>query len=246
MKILLIAGHGAGDPGACACGYQEANLVREIAPILKSKLSNHADVDVFDTAKNMYKYLKSNSFNFKNYNYVFELHFNAAANDTTGNGVTTGTEILVHPSEKGTGVEETILNNICSLGFKNRGVKTRSDLKNMNICKGSQGVSYALLETCFIDDLDDMKLYQSKKSEVIEAIANGIIAGFGLAKSKEDKSMAKFKDTNGHFAEKQIDELFEMGIVNGKGDGMFAPDDPITRAEVAIIARNVIRYITGK
>lgn len=51
MKILLIAGHGDGDPGACACGYEEANLVREIAPKLKDVLSNYATVTLFDVAK---------------------------------------------------------------------------------------------------------------------------------------------------------------------------------------------------
>ena len=181
MKILLIAGHGQGDPGACANGYKEADLVREIAPKLKNKLSAYANVDVFDMNKNMYKFLKAgNAFNFKNYDYVFELHFNAGVNDTKGNGKTTGTEILVHPSEKGTTVEKAIVNNIAALGFKNRGVKTRSDLQNMNVCKKRQGVSYALLETCFIDDKDDMKLYMAKKDAVITAIANGIISGFKL------------------------------------------------------------------
>lgn len=181
MKILLIAGHGQGDPGACANGYKEADLVREIAPKLKNKLSAYANVDVFDMNKNMYKFLKAgNAFNFKNYDYVFELHFNAGVNDTKGNGKTTGTEILVHPSEKGTTVEKTIVSNISALGFKNRGVKTRSDLQNMNVCKKRQGVSYALLETCFIDDKDDMKLYVAKKDAVITAIANGIISGFNL------------------------------------------------------------------
>ena len=181
MKILLIAGHGQGDPGACANGYKEADLVREIAPKLKNKLSAYANVDVFDMNKNMYKFLKAgNAFNFKNYDYVFELHFNAGVNDTKGNGKTTGTEILVHPSEKGTTVEKAIVNNISALGFKSRGVKTRSDLQNMNVCKKRQGVSYALLETCFIDDKDDMKLYVAKKDAVITAIANGIISGFKL------------------------------------------------------------------
>ena len=247
MKILLIAGHGAGDPGACGCGYKEADLTREVVNQLLPKLKKYAEVDLFDTEKNMYAYLKSgHSFDFSKYDYVFEVHFNAGVKDTAGNGRTTGTEILVHTSESGTTVEEAILKKVCAFGFASRGVKKRSDLLVMNTCKKKYAVSHALIETCFIDDSDDMKLYQSKKSEVIEAIADGIIAGFGLAKSEEDKSMAKFKDTNGHFAEKQIDELFEMGIVNGKGNGMFAPDDPITRAEVAIIARNVIRYITGK
>lgn len=181
MKILLICGHGDGDPGACALGYEEAKLVREYGPLLQKALSPYAEVEVFDTSKNMYKYLKAgNSFNFSKYDYVVELHFNACVNDTKGNGKTTGTEILVHKNEKGTSVEAAILKNIEALGFRNRGIKVRSDLLNMNICKGKQGVSYALIETCFIDDADDMKLYKNKKPEVVSAIAKGVVSGFGL------------------------------------------------------------------
>ena len=188
MNILLIAGHGQGDPGAVGNGYKEAELVREIATSLKSKLSAYANVDLFDTSKNMYKYLKSgNTFNFKKYDYVFEIHFNAAAQDFKGDEKTTGTEILVHISEIGRKVETAIVNNIEALGFKNRCVKTRSDLQNMNVCKKRQGVSYALLETCFIDDLDDIKLYMSKKDAVITAIANGIISGFNLGTVSTEK-----------------------------------------------------------
>lgn len=193
MKILLIAGHGQGDPGACANGYQEATLTREIVKLLEGKLKSYADITVFDTNKNMYKYLKTNIFNFKAYDYVFEVHLNAGANNLRGNKKTTGTEILVHTSEKGTSVENAILKNMKALGFKNRGVKKRSDLLNMNTCKGKQGVSYALLETCFIDDLDDTNLYFSKKDAVIEAIANGIISGFKLKKKVTKVEVPKFK-----------------------------------------------------
>ena len=243
MKILLITGHGNGDPGACACGYQEADLVREIAPILKSKLSTYADVDIFDMSKNMYRYLKSNSFNFKNYDYVFELHFNAAANDTSGNGVTTGTEILVHPNESGVSVEKAILENICALGFRNRGVKVRSNLQNMNICKGSQGVSYALLETCFIDDADDMRLYQGQKDAVISAIANGIISGFGLGAPASIATV--LNDISGHYAEQHIKKLLGYGAVSGYGDMTFRPDNSITRAEFATMIVNALEKACG-
>lgn len=243
MKFLLIAGHGNGDPGACACGYQEADLVREIAPILKSKLSSYAEVDIFDMSKNMYRYLKNNSFNFKVYDYVFELHFNAAANDTSGNGYTTGTEILVHPNESGTSVEKAILENICALGFKNRGIKVRSNLQNMNICKGRQGVSYALLETCFIDDADDVKLYQREKDAVITAIANGIITGFGLG--SPSSAANALNDISGHYAEKHINKLFACGVVNGYGDMTFRPDNSITRAEFSTMIVNALEKVCG-
>ena len=55
-----------------------------------------------------------------------------------------------------------------------------------------------------------------------------------------------FCDISGHFAEKDIKELYKMGVVNGKTEEKFSPDEPITRAEAARIARNVIRYITGE
>lgn len=195
MKILIICGHGNGDPGACSLGHKEAVLVREYAPKLKDVLSRHADVTIFDTSKNMYQYLKSgNSFNFTDYDYVFELHFNACVNDTKGNGVTTGTEILVHTKENGVTVEQEILNNICKLGFKNRGVKARNDLLNMNVCKGKQNVSYALLETCFIDDADDMKLYLAKKNDVVNAIAQGMITGFNLGTLETKKELTSAND----------------------------------------------------
>ena len=65
---------------------------------------------------------------------------------------------------------------------------------------------------------------------------------------KEEKKMAacKFEDIKGHYAEKQIREVFEMGIMNGVDETHFEPDKPMTRAQAAVIARNVVRYIMGK
>ena len=34
-KLFVIAGHGAGDPGACGNGYQEAERVRALAKRIK-------------------------------------------------------------------------------------------------------------------------------------------------------------------------------------------------------------------
>lgn len=237
MKILLIPGHGDGDCGACGNGYQEADLTRELVNTLSPILRKYADVDVFDASKNMYKYLKSNKFDFTKYNYVIEIHFNAF--DENANGV----EMLVHPSEKAFTVERLILEKISALGFKNRGVKIRNDLQNMNICKGSQGVSYALIETCFIDNANDMKLYQSWKEDIAVAIASGIVKGFGL---DEKVSNDTFTDIADCYGRNHINELAKMGVINGKGDGTFAPKEPITREDVAIIVRNAIKYITGK
>lgn len=42
---------------------------------------------------------------------------------------------------------------------------------------------------------------------------------------------AMFDDTKGHWAESYIDELTMAGVINGKSDGVFAPDDTVTREQ---------------
>ena len=61
-----------------------------------------------------------------------------------------------------------------------------------------------------------------------------------------DGEKVVFNDTNGHWAEQTINELFKMGIVNGDGDGNFRPNDTATRAEVAAMIRNAVRFVTGE
>lgn len=60
-----------------------------------------------------------------------------------------------------------------------------------------------------------------------------------VSRAKETLKMGKFVDTAGHFAEEDIEEAREAGIVNGRTEVEFDPDSPITRAEsVAIVMRN--------
>lgn len=186
MNILLIAGHGQGDSGAIGNGYKEADLTREVVKLLKPQLSNYADVAIADTLTNWKQQIinKKKDYNFKNYDYVLEIHFNAATKEAKSDGKTKGTEIYITTSEKTHGIETQIVKGISDIGFKNRGVK-HQNYSLIQYIK-NQGVSAALLEVCFIDDIDDMKLYQSKKAEIIKAIAAGIINGFGLKSSQPE------------------------------------------------------------
>ena len=171
MNILLIAGHGDGDSGAVGNGYKECDLTREFASLICSKLKKICCATLADTNRNWFEYLGTNSYDFSDYNYVLEIHFNA------GGG--TGSEIYVTDSEKGITVEESILNNLCgTAGYTNRGVK-RKNFRVIQRIK-SQGISSALLEVCFIDSEMDIATYQQKKDLIAQAIANGIAEGFGL------------------------------------------------------------------
>lgn len=53
---------------------------------------------------------------------------------------------------------------------------------------------------------------------------------------------ADFNDVDGHWGEAAIDRWAGYGVLNGKGDGSFAPDDVMTRAEFAQMLVNMMGY----
>lgn len=172
ISILLIAGHGAGDSGAVGNGLKESDLTREFANLILKKLKNTCYVDLADTSRNWFEYLRTNNHDFSYYDYVLEIHFNA------GGG--TGSEIYVTSSEQGITVEESVLKNLCeTAGYANRGVKR----KNFTVIQSikSQGISSALLEVCFVDNVIDIDIYEQKKELLAQAVAIGIAEGFGLS-----------------------------------------------------------------
>lgn len=173
MRILLIAGHGQGDSGAVGNGTTEAEETRVLVSLIQPILSKYTETVVYPYDKDCYQQSRNgNPPNWTAYDYVFEIHFNSA--DVEAHG----TEILIHPTEPAHSVEDLILRNVCQCGFVNRGIKIRSDLGNMNRCR-AVGVSYALLETCFINSTD-MQRYFSVMESVAYGIVNGIIEGFGI------------------------------------------------------------------
>lgn len=215
MNILLIAGHGAGDPGAIGKvngkTYKEADLTRQVVSGLQKQLKSYANVTIYPTENNAYDDQQLGKFlslgNVKNQDYVLEIHFNAASADS-GNGKVKGTEAFVTTSESGITVEQKILANLQTLGYTNRGVK-RKNWSVINAAKQT-GVSTCLLEVCFIDDGDDMALYEKTRDQAISAIALGILEGFGLTKKQETAKTEEPTMT----PEGAIEILRKKGIIN--------------------------------
>ncbi|MDC4240878.1 N-acetylmuramoyl-L-alanine amidase [Clostridium tertium] len=180
MKILLIAGHGAGDPGACSNYGVEATETRRVVEMLKVQfgLYDGVSVDVYPIERNAYADIGAGALqvNFANYDYVLEVHFNSAANASA-----TGVEIWVTPVETGITVEQAIVNKVSSLGYANRGVK-REDFRVIRTVK-NRGVSAALIETCFISNQGDMDRYNNNFAKVCNAIVEGVAEGYGLNKN---------------------------------------------------------------
>ena len=195
FRILVMAGHGRNvdgswDPGAVGCGYQEANLTRELRDLIKAA-ADRAGVPC-DVApdRNYYSYFKhGGQYDFTPYNYVLEVHFNASATvDAAGDGKMKGSMVYIDKSETGHSVEDAILNNLYAIGSRQAwdGVvvtQRQESYKNGLMVQSkvrAQGVSHAVLETCFITDQDDMDWYLVNKSKIAQAIVAGIQQGFHL------------------------------------------------------------------
>ena len=52
---------------------------------------------------------------------------------------------------------------------------------------------------------------------------------------------ADYDDTDGHWAENEIDRWTEAGVVHGEGNGEFNPDGNMTRAEAAQVFVNLLK-----
>ena len=178
MKMLLIAGHGANDPGACSNHGIERDEARKIVNRMVELLKAYkVIVDVYPQSRNCYADVCNGcvQVNMGNYDYVFEVHFNSASSSQAN-----GTEIWVTPAEATVVVEREIVNRLSAVGFQNRGVKKEyfaviTHAKN-------KGTSSALVETCFISNNADMIVYKNNFEKVCTAMVSGIAEGFKLEK----------------------------------------------------------------
>lgn len=246
-KFLLISGHGAGDPGAIGVHngitYKEADLTRDMTERIQSILEQDfgADVERYPVNRNAYYDYMSNNLavDLAGYHYVLEIHFNALKKDADGK--LKGTEIFAPTARKDKAADNYILDNIQALGFPNRGQK-KYDWAVISAAH-RKGSPSALLEVCFIDDADDMKLFLSRKQEIAEAIAEGIAEGFFLERRDNGMRYADVK-ADAWYAE-AVETVSELGIMEGS-NGKFRPNDPVTRAELATVIARTITKLGGK
>lgn len=95
------------------------------------------------------------------------IHFNAGA-QTEADGNTTGTEVYVYSTSSAAATyAQQVVDSIAALGFRNRGVKERTSLYVLRHTKAPA----MLIECCFVDDPDDVSLYNADR------MAAAIVAG---------------------------------------------------------------------
>lgn len=170
MALFVICGHGAGDPGACAGGYQEADLVRRLAERMKAL--GGPDVQVGDTSRNWYEDNGVGMGDCPTGLPVIELHMDSAAASARGG------HVEIKEGFEADDIDRALGKFITSM-FPGRadagGIRHRSDLANLNRA-GERGVNYRLLECCFISNASD----RNKFIDRMDDLAHGILEAFGV------------------------------------------------------------------
>ena len=219
MTHLVICGHGQGksvyDAGAVnrSLNITEAQKVRELADAMKQ----HATKTHFITDKNVYDFGNIASVS-KGYESVTELHFNSF------NTQAYGTEVLIKDGFK-PDKTDTSLKNVLEKYFLARGFKFVDWLYNAN-AMAKTGISYRLIEICFIDNNNDMAIFEKNKQaiarELMEVIEERKITekptntakketvvtnGLGIEQLATDTVNGKYG--NGDERKKKLGKLYE-------------------------------------
>lgn len=189
MRINVHAGHNPDGKTACgAIGFiQESTEARKVKDevIRELRQMGHTVYDCTCENGNSQADVLSKivaACNAHTVDLDVSIHFNAGAGDAAGNGRTTGTEVLVYNT---TGAAKQAAERVCasisSLGFKNRGIKANTSLYFLRKTKAPA----MLVECCFVDDKDDVQLYDTQK--MAEAIVHGITGMKVIWPAEEDQ-----------------------------------------------------------
>lgn len=170
-KLFVIAGHGAGDPGACSGGYTEADLVRKLASRMKAL--GGSNVEVGDTSVNWYASDYISKGKCPSGVPVIELHMDSASASARGG------HVIIKSGYSADSYDNALAKFISSMfpGRPNT-IVGRSDLANPNRA-ARMGVNYRLLECCFISNSSD----RSKFISQMDNVALGILNAFGISGS---------------------------------------------------------------
>ena len=169
MKIGIDLGHGVGqDRGAVSKYITEEEIINLVGnEVIKKLRANGHEVVMCrpSRATSVANSLSQrvNIANSKQCNLYVSIHANCGGGH--------GSEIFTYNSKHFPECER-VLNNLCSLGFTNRGIKNGC---NLYVIKHTK-MTAMLIEICFIDSLQDVQKFKNLgHAKIADAIVRGII-----------------------------------------------------------------------
>ncbi|KLU76914.1 N-acetylmuramoyl-L-alanine amidase [Clostridium botulinum] len=223
-RLCFDYGHGGEDSGACYEGRKESNDVLSVGKAVAAEVRRYGiTVDETRTSDATVSLGERSNFENRNsYDYFISFHRNAYEPEKA-RGAETYTYLSA--STKAKVLAEKIQAGLVSIGFVNRGVKTA----NYHVLRETRCPA-VLLEMGFIDNSSDNALFDSKRNEIVKAIAKAILSQLGIVykenKSNEATAQQKQQVTSGQTlyrvmagsykvrenAEKQIQKLKTAGF----------------------------------
>lgn len=168
-KLFLIAGHGGKDPGASSGSYIERDLAIELRSLINNELKKLNVVATMDANENYLALTLSwlrGKVSAKDV--IIDIHWNSSENPTSN-----GTEVIV-PEEASQYEKEfanALVTTIASIGFRNRGVKPETETARKRLGIMRPVAENILIEVCFINNTQDMLLYQKSKQILAKKLA---------------------------------------------------------------------------
>lgn len=168
MKLYLIAGHGDGDPGACANGYSEAALVRQLCERVRALGSD--SVVYLDPSRDWYRTGGISTYPWPDDAQILECHLDSGVSSAKGG------HVIIDADFEPDGYDSALADAVAAMfpGRANRIVK-RNDLQNPNFAQ-AKGVSYRLVEFCFISNPEDVAQFVGD----LDAVARMVLGAFGI------------------------------------------------------------------
>ncbi|MBP1041246.1 N-acetylmuramoyl-L-alanine amidase [Vagococcus sp. BWB3-3] len=169
-KILLVPGHGQGDPGASGGGYNEAATMRQLVSKIKQLIPDK--VDSYNQTKDCYQ---QNGLASTKYQNVIEFHMDGAANLNACGG-----HVIIAKGFSADSLDvrlkEVIGSTIGIWTGTPSGFSMRNDLQNLNVA-AQRGIAYRLLELGFITNEADRNKTIGNMESLAKALAEAISGG---------------------------------------------------------------------
>lgn len=169
-KVLLIAGHGAGDPGAVGGGYTEEGLTRQL---VKAMVKLDPTLDHYDYNRDCFDDNGLQTYGLaRKYDEIVEFHLDASTNLSV-----TGGHTIIHLNFRPDNTDKAIqaVVNKWVGTFRGHaatgGFSYRNNLLNLNVAAASGHASYRLVELGFISNPNDRSIVVNN----IEAIASDLV-----------------------------------------------------------------------
>lgn len=209
MRLFIIPGHGAGDPGACGHGYQEAERVRALAKRIKQLGGDK--VELADFNRNYYADGGINTMKVTKDTCVLELHMDSGPSSARGG------HVIIKAGFAPDSYDKAIEKAIKKI-FPGRSItmSKRDDLANPNRA-AARGINYRLVENGFISNASDVAIFNSH----IDELAKAYLSAFGIkAKSSSSSSSKTTASTKTDSKKKvDIDDLARRVIKGEFGNG---------------------------